>query len=110
MFIFLTLANETTLTPEGFELFVDRLVEEKNLTNVDPEVLKELKSDLVKRVEDRVNAMIIERLPAEKLPEFEKLLDGGDNAAIQSFSETNIPNLPEVIAAELLAFRQTYLG
>lgn len=94
----------------GLEDFVDRLVAEKGMTNLDPEVLAQVKKDLLDRVEDRVNAVIIEKLPPESLEEFEKILDGADEKEIQPFCQQRIPNLDQVIAAELLAFRQTYLN
>ena len=42
--------------------------------------------------------------------EFERLLDTGDDKDIQAFTQKQIPDLDQKIAAELLAFRQTYLN
>ena len=94
----------------GLEDFVDRLVAEKGMTNLDAEVLAQVKQDLLDRVEDRINALIVEKLPPESLEDFERLLNGGGEKEIQSFCSKHIPNLDQVIAAELLAFRQTYLS
>ena len=104
-----TMARAKKAVP-GLEDFVDRLVTEKGMTNLDPEVLAQVKKDLLDRVEDRVNAVIIEKLPPESLEDFERLLDGGDEKEIQAFCQTQIPDLDQKIAAELLAFRQTYLN
>ena len=94
----------------GLEDFVGKLVEEKGLGHLDPEVLTQLKKDLLGRLEDRVNAIVLAKMPPEKLEEFEKLVDAGNEEKIQVFCSENIPNLDQSIAAELLAFRQTYLG
>ena len=90
--------------------FVEKLLEEKGMTNLDPEVFEQVKKDLVDRVEDRINALVLRELPPEKLEDFEKVLDGGNDTEIEKFIEGNIEDREQKIAAELLAFRQTYLG
>lgn len=94
------------------KVFVDRLVEEKNYPkDLEKEVIDQIKSDLLSRVEDRVNAVIISNLSEEKLGEFNKLLD--DNTSdpeMQKFCASNIPNLAQLIASELIVFKQSYLS
>ncbi len=92
------------------EQFVDRLLEEKAMVDLDEEVLQQLKKDLFDRVEDRINAMLLAKLPADKLADFEKLLESGSDEEVQKFCSDAIPKLDEAIAAELLAFRTTYLS
>lgn len=90
--------------------FVDRLIAEKGLEGLDADVLAEVRADLQSRVEDRINAAILAHLPPEKTPEFEKVLDAGDEKHIQEFISTSVPNANEVVAEALMAFRQTYLN
>ncbi len=90
-------------------LFLDKLLEEKGMTGLDGEVYVQLKKDLYSRVEDRLNAAILNNLPSAQLPEFEKLLDGGKSEPIHGFLQTHIPDLQGVIASELLNFRNIYL-
>lgn len=96
----------------NLEMFVDRLVEEKKLPeNLEKEVVDQIKSDLLERAEDRVNAVIINNLSTEKLEEFNKMLDENkSDEEVQKFCSENIPNLPELIATELISFKQTYLS
>lgn len=91
--------------------FIDKLIEEKNFgsQDIDGEVLQQIKIDLTDRVEDRINATILENMPAEKMEEFNAILDQDDSQAIQNFCQHNIPNLAEVIAQALAEFRDTYL-
>lgn len=97
-------------TLPSLQVFIEGLIKEKGLEDLDPEILTQLKEDLQKRLENIINATILENLPSEKLPEFEKLLDSGaDDEMIQSFCRENIPNLDEVIAKALLDFRRSYL-
>lgn len=98
-------------TEETLLQFVNKLVEEKKIAeDVGPDVLEEIKNDLFERIEDRINAMILEKIPPHKLEEFEEKLGSDSDSDLQSFCEENIPNLDQEIASELLAFRQTYLG
>lgn len=93
-----------------FNAFIDRLVEEKGLDNVEEETLKQIKLDLHERLDDRINAAILEHMPPERVEEFDKILDSADELAIQAFCKNAISNFDEVVAAALVAFRQTYLG
>ena len=92
--------------------FVDRLMEEKKFPeSLEQEVLEQIKGDLMTRVEERINAVIINNLSEEKLEEFNKKLDENiSDQEMQEFCSKNIPNLPQLIASELIVFRDTYLG
>lgn len=90
--------------------FVNKLVEEKKLENVSPEVLEQVKLDLEERLDERINVMILDRMPSYKIEEFEKILDSKSEEEIQQFCQENIPGLEELVASELLDFRKTYLG
>lgn len=95
---------------EILQTFAGKLLEEKQLQDVDPEVVDQLKADLVNRLEDRLNMVILKNMPEEKISEFEVLLNNGSEVALQEFCQTNIPDLQNVLATELMAFRKTYLG
>lgn len=95
---------------EATNIFIDRLVEEKKFENLDSEVVKQIKIDLADRVEDRINASILEHMPSDKLEDFNKLLDSEDAEKIQLFCQENIQDLDNVIARELLDFRSSYLN
>ncbi len=97
-------------TPVIIQQFIDRIIQEKSLPNLDDDTLVRLKTDLTDRVENQINAAMVSALPPEYLPEFEQLLEMTSQDAVQKFCGTHIPNLPEVIAAALLRFRQVYLN
>ncbi len=94
----------------NLQSFVDKLIAEKGLEGLDPEVLDEVRTDLLSRVEDRINASLLANLPPDKLPEFNALLDEGDAEKIQAFTSSSIPNVNEVVAEALMGFRATYLN
>jgi hypothetical protein len=96
---------------EEIEIFVNKLIEEKQLGETDPDVLNEIKMDLRSRVEDRINTTIINELPDEAVSAFEQLLDAKEtDETIQKFVSSHIENLDEKIAQALIAFRSTYLN
>lgn len=92
--------------------YVNRLIEDKNLPkDLEAEVVDQIKQDLLSQVESRVNAVIISNLKEDKLEEFGKLLDKDvSDEEMQKFCSSNIPNLAELIATELLVFRDSYLA
>lgn len=107
--------NETTKKEnESLDLasYVDRLIEEKKYpAELGEEVIGEIKKDLLSKVEDRVNAVIIANLTPEKLEEFNSLLDSNiSDEEMQKFCGDNIPNLAQLIATELIVFKQSYFS
>ncbi len=88
-----------------------KLVEEAGMNkDLEEDVFDQLKKDLKDRLQNRINAVILSQVPEHKLEEFEKLLDSGDEKAMQAFCSQNIPNLAELIAAEFLSFRNRYIA
>lgn len=94
------------------KVYVNRLVEEKNFPkDLESEVIDQIKKDLLSQVESRVNMVIISNLKEDKLEEFGNLLDKDiSDIEMQKFCSENIPNLSELIATELLIFRDSYLA
>lgn len=90
--------------------FIDELVQQKGLTNLDKDVLEQIKEDLSNRLEDRINAAILSKISANKLDEFNKLLDLNDEEKTQNFVKENIPNLEELITIELVNFGKLYIS
>lgn len=101
---------DTPSSSQALTTFVDRLLEEKGLSSMDPMILAELRSDLQGRVEKHVNVALLAALPPQELPEFDRILASGDTAATQEFLQTKIPDAANVVAAALLRFRDTYLS
>ena len=95
---------------QTIESFVGKLIEEKGFSGLDNEVMNQIKIDLMERVEDRINAAILENMPKDKLEEFDSLLDSADSREIQMFCQNNIANLDEIIAQTLVDFRNIYLN
>lgn len=98
--------------PQTLEAFVNKLVDEKGLSSMADDVLVQMKSDLLSRVEDRVNAEMIEALPSDRAEAFEVLLnaDASSGDDVAAFLKENVSNFDEVLANALMGFRHTYLN
>jgi hypothetical protein len=91
--------------------FVDDLLEVKNLSDLDEQVLEQMKKDLQKRVENRINAVIATNIPEASREEFEKLIDSdASDEEVSKFCSDKIPNLQDLIATDLVRFRNVYVG
>lgn len=90
--------------------YVDRLVEEKGFDEKDPEVLTQIKTDLLNRIETRIDALIAGSVPEALLSEFEKVLENGNNEDAIDFVKQHVPDIDDRIAGELVSFRSIYLG
>ena len=95
---------------DNLDKFIDELIAEKGFSNKDPEVVEQIKLDLLDRVEDRINAMIMSVLSPDVLPAFEEKLDSGSDKEIQQFIMDNIPDYKDRIAFELMSFKSMYLS
>lgn len=107
------MSNDTNnLGVEGMvDQFINQLVIEVGMSkDLEESVFDQLKKDLKERLQNRINAVILSQVPEDKLEEFEKLIDAGDEKATQNFCSENIPNLTELIAAEFLGFRSRYIS
>lgn len=93
----------------SIDSFIDRVLFEKGLVGVSEEVMTQLRSDLVARIEDLINAEIIAHLPEDLLPEFENKLDSSSDEDIQSFCQSHIKDFDGLIAGVFVKFRRMYL-
>lgn len=90
--------------------FVDRLLAEKKMSNLEPGILQQAKEDILAKAEEKIKAVIFSNIPSDKLEKFDELMDANDEESLQAFIKKEIPDLDQVIAAGLLEFRHTYLG
>ncbi len=92
-------------------MFIDKLVSEKReFEGLEPGVITQIKTDLLSRVESRINAVIINNMPEDQMDAFFEVSEKGTDEEVQAFCSSNIPDLTELIASELIVFKQTYLG
>lgn len=93
------------------EQFVENLLVERGLTSVDEAVLAELRTDLLTRIGERLNAEMVALLETDKVEELNDLLDAdAEPDVVREFFVSNVPNYQEVLARTLMDFRTSYLS
>ena len=89
--------------------FIENLIAEKDLIFDDPQVIEDIKAELREYLDERINIIILNNIPEEKIDEFDTILENGSIEEIQLYCQKNIPGLDEIITAELLNFRDIFL-
>lgn len=95
----------------SLEEFVDRLLEEKKLPDLPEAVIGEMRQDLVKRLNDTINAKVIAAMDDEQVEKFNQMLkDNAPDEEIQKYVESTLDEPENFIAGVMLEFRRSYLG
>lgn len=92
--------------------FIDSLLVEKGITDVEPDIKKQLKDDMKKRLLDQINKAAIMKLSEDKAAELAELVDDPKftNEKMTEFIQKSGVNLTEVALDTMLKFRNFYLG
>ncbi len=80
------------IDPKAFDQFIIQLMHRKglNITPADQAVFTD-------EVIDKINDSLLRNLPDDKLPEFEQILEEGDEEKFKNFIRQQIPNLDYVV-------------
>jgi hypothetical protein len=92
--------------------FIEQLLEEKGLAELDPEVRTELVEDLSSRFTQFLNTRLIDTLIDDEKLELSKLVDEQppDMDKIQKYIAEKIPDTITITANAMKEFRGLYLG
>ena len=91
--------------------FIESLLNERGITEVEPDVRAELKEDMKKRLMDQINKSAIMQLSEEKAAELAEKINDPDftNEKMTEFMQNSGVNLQEVVVDTMLRFRGFYL-
>ena len=97
---------------QNVDEFIESLLNDKGITDIDPEIKEDLKADMKKRLLDQIDRAAIQALPEDKAVELAKLVEQPDftNEKMTEFMQKSGVNLTEVVADTMLKFRGFYLG
>ncbi len=97
---------------QNIDEFIESLLNDKGITDVEPDVKEDLKADMKKRLEDQIDRAAIQALSEEKAAELsEKLEDPNfSNEDMAKFMQDSGVNLTEIALDTMLKFRGFYLG
>lgn len=97
---------------QSVDEFVESILDDKGITNVEPDIRQELKEDMKKRLMDQINRAAVMKLSEEKVAELNKLMDEPDftNEKMTEFMKNSGINLSEVALDTMIKFRGFYMG
>lgn len=97
---------------QNIDDFLESLLNDKGITDVDPEIRTELKEDMKTRLMDQINRAAIMELSEEKAAELADLVDDPEfnDEKMAKFMQESGVNLTEVALDTMLKFRGFYLG
>ena len=96
---------------QNIDDFIESLLNDKGITDVEPEIKEELKADMKNRLLDQINRAAIMQLSEEKAAELAELVDNPEftNEKMTEFLQNSGVNLTEVALDTMLKFRGFYL-
>lgn len=97
---------------QNIDDFIESILKDKGITEVEPDVRAELKEDMKKRLLDQINKAAVMQLSEEKAAELADLVDSPDftDEKMTEFMQNSGVNLEEVALETMLQFRSFYLG
>ena len=97
---------------QDIDEFLENLLNEKGITDVEPDIRAELKEDMKKRRMDQIDKAAIMKLSEEKATELASLVDDPNftNEDMTKFIQDSGVDLTEVVVDTMLKFRGFYLG
>lgn len=97
---------------QNIDDFIENLLTEKGITDIEPDIKADLKNDMKKRLLDQIDKAAVMQLSEEKAAELTKLVGDPDftNEKMTEFMQKSSVNLTEVALDTMLKFRNFYLG
>lgn len=84
------------IDPQALDQLIIQLMQKKGQPIND-----ENRISFTEEIVDRINDSILRNIPDEKLPEFEQILEEGDEEKVKIFIRQQIPNLEYVVTKAL---------
>lgn len=97
---------------EQVSQFMDSLLEEKGITDLDDETRETLKRDMIERLMAQIDTAMINALPEDKLTEFNERIDDpnfSNDDATQFFVDAGL-DVQRIALQTMIEFRMFYLG
>lgn len=97
---------------QSVDEFIEQLLIDKGITDVEPDIREELKSEMKERLMDQINRAAIMQLSEDKAAELASKVDDPNftNEQMTEFMQNSGVNLTEVALETMLQFRNFYLG
>ena len=96
---------------QNVDEFIEQLLTDKGITDVEPEIRQELVAEMKERLMDQINKAAIMQLSEEKAAELAEKVDDPNftNEQMTEFMQNSGVNLAEIALDTMLKFRNFYL-
>lgn len=97
---------------EQVSQFMDSLLEEKGITDLDDETRETLKRDMIERLMSQIDTALVNALPEDKLEEFNQRIGDpnfSNDDATQFFVDAGL-DVQRIALQTMIEFRMLYLG
>ncbi len=94
---------------EAARAFVEKLVDQKFPNGLDAEVREQLVTDLLQRLEDQLNRLILNSLNDAQTAQLEHLIDTNQIDKVQDFLYKEGINVQSLVARVMAEFQAIYL-
>lgn len=96
---------------QNVDEFIEQLLTDKGITDVEPEIRQELVAEMKERLMDQINKAAIMQLSEEKAAELAEKVDDPNftNEQMTEFMQNSGVNLTEIALDTMLKFRNFYL-
>ncbi len=84
------------IDPQALDQLITQLIQKKG-----QQINDENRVSFTEEIVDRINDSILRNITDEKLPEFEQILEEGDEEKVKLFIREQIPNLEYVVMKSL---------
>ena len=97
---------------EEIDVFIDQILTEKGVVDLKPEIEKEVKADMKKRLLEQIDKAAVMQLSEEQAAELADKVSSPDftNEDAVEFMKNSGVNLTQVAFDTMLRFRGLYLG
>lgn len=97
---------------QSVDEFIESILKDKGITDIEPEVRADLKEDMKKRLLDQINKAAVMQLSEEKATELADLVNDPSftNEEMTKFMQNSGVDLTQVALDTMLKFRSFYLG
>lgn len=97
---------------QNIDEFIESLLNDKGITDVEPEIREELKADMKSKLLNQIDRAAVQALPEDKADELAKKVEDPNftNEDMTKFMQDSGVNLTEVALETMLKFRGFYLG
>lgn len=103
--------NTTTQIPPEIKTFLEGLLQDAGMLNLDESMHQEMINELYARLDNFIASTIIDNLPAESVEEFIQMNEQKKpQAEIEQYLRDKMPNSEDTMSKAFMDFRDLYLG